>query len=183
MNLKKNVLNYYGAVALCFAMGMLTVSCASASVVQRVSLPQVVQGSQLVFEGKVISKQVRIASNSRPFTYFTFQVLDVIKGAYAAPTIELGYMGGPTPDGLVMQISDMRMPKVGEHGIYFVESINRQQVHPLYGWQQGHYLVVMPQAGALSRVVPVNAPANAMTAAPSLIQFKQQVRALAGGGK
>jgi len=169
--------------AILLASASLTASCASASVVEQVTLPQVVQGSQLIFEGQVISKQVRYAPNGDPFTYFTFRILDVIKGNYTAPTIELGFMGGPTSNGLILQISDMRMPEVGEHGIYFVESLARQQVHPLYGWQQGHYLVTPPQAGAPARVVPTNAPPGAMISAPTLMQFKQQVRALAGGGQ
>jgi len=172
-----------GVTALLLGGALFTASCASASVVKQVGLSQVVQNSQLVFEGQVISQQQRYAPNGDPFTYFTFKVLAVIKGTYMLPTIELGYMGGTTPSGLVMRITDMRMPNVGEHGIYFVESLIRQQVHPLYGWQQGHYLVTPPNAGGPARVMPVNAPPGAMLAAPSLSQFKQQIRAMAGGGK
>ena len=156
---------------------------ANASEVQQVTLAQAAQKSQLIFEGQVVSKRESLAANGDPYTYFTFKILSVIKGGYALPTIELGYMGGTTADGFVMKISDMRMPKVGEHGIYFVESLTRQQVHPLYGWQQGHYLVIPASVGTPARVIPVNTPAGAATAAPSLAQFKQQVRSLAGGVK
>lgn len=159
-------------------------SMAFASTVIRADLPQVAQKSQLVFEGQVISQQVRYAANGDPFTYFTFQILDVIKGSYTASTIELAYMGGMNANGDILQVTDMQMPAVGEHGIYFVESLTRQQVHPLYGWQQGHYLVIPSQAGASARVVPVTNGANvfsrARVVAPSLGQFKQQIRALAG---
>jgi hypothetical protein len=34
----------------------------------------------------------------------------------------------------------MRLPAVGEVGIYFVESLRERQVHPLVGWSQGHFL-------------------------------------------
>ena len=47
-----------------------------------------------------------------------------------------------------MSISDMKVPQVGERGIYFVESLERSQVHPLYGWSQGHFIVEMDDTGA-----------------------------------
>lgn len=154
---------------------------ASASTVQQITLSQAAQTAAFIFEGQVISKQVRYAQNGEPFTFFTFQILDVIKGSHPAVTIEIGYMGGTNADGLTLQVSDMRMPELGEHGVYFVESLTRQQVHPLFGWQQGHYLVMPAQANTAAKVVPVETPSGAMVVAPSLNQFKQQVRALAAG--
>ena len=35
----------------------------------------------------------------------------------------------------------MSLPKVGETGIYFVESPYVRQVNPLLGWSQGHFLI------------------------------------------
>jgi hypothetical protein len=43
----------------------------------------------------------------------------------------------------------MDYPTLGEHGIYFVESLNRRQVHPLYGWAQGHFIAHADESGRL----------------------------------
>ena len=40
------------------------------------------------------------------------------------------------------------MPVLGEKGIYFVESLQRRQVHPFYGWDQGHFLIMVGPDGA-----------------------------------
>ena len=48
---------------------------------------------------------------------------------------------------VTMAVSDMQVPQVGEHGIYFVESLVRSQVHPLYGWSQGHFIVETDDTG------------------------------------
>ncbi|MDZ7664865.1 MAG: hypothetical protein U5K27_05970 [Desulfotignum sp.] len=41
----------------------------------------------------------------------------------------------------------LKFPQPGERGIYFVESLERMQVHPLYGWSQGHFLVRPDETG------------------------------------
>lgn len=35
----------------------------------------------------------------------------------------------------------MVYPKLGERGIYFVESLSQQNINPLMGWSQGHFLI------------------------------------------
>ncbi|MHC4269923.1 MAG: hypothetical protein ACYSTS_15850 [Planctomycetota bacterium] len=66
-----------------------------ATAILELSFDQVCQGSELIFEGSVISKETRPSpTDGKPFTYFTFQVIEVIKGSYNGTTIEIGYMGG-----------------------------------------------------------------------------------------
>lgn len=156
---------------------------AKASTLLKVDLSQVSNGSELIFEGRVISKETRLSPvNGKPFTYFTFEIIDVIKGAYKGNTIELGFMGGPKGD-LVLTVSDLHMPKLFEKGIYFVESTSRQQVSPLFGWHQGHYLVVAdPQTGG-EVVIPSLSDSTAITVAPPVSQFKQNVREMIGGAR
>ena len=55
---------------------------------------------------------------------------------------------------MTMHISDMLLPERGEHGIYFIESLEKMQVHPLYGWSQGHFIVGYDAAG--SEIVMTN---------------------------
>ena len=91
------------------------------------SFEETVQNSELVFEGQVISQETRRSPlDGSPFTYFTFRVLDALKGS--APTggeITLGFAGG-TIDGMTLEVHDLRMPVLHEKGIYFVESLKSQ---------------------------------------------------------
>ncbi len=68
----------------------------------------------------------------------------------------------------------MQMPEVGEQGIYFVESLQRRQVHPLYGWAQGHFLVVADERGVRRVLTKSRRPVTAM-------QYGPQIRALSDG--
>ena len=130
---------------------------AQASTILAVSFEEAVQNSELVFEGRVISQETRRSPlDGSPFTYFTFRVLDTLKGS--VPTrgeITLGFAGG-TIDGMTLEVSDLRMPVLNEKGIYFVESLKSQLVNPLYGWQQGHFLVVKDAVTGVEKVMPVN---------------------------
>ncbi len=127
---------------------LLVVSgAAGATSVRRLSLDELVQGAELVFEGRVVD----IATHSLEagskgegglvYTTVTFEILDLVKGEYAQPTLTLSFLGG-SAGGRSLVVEEMRLPAAGERGIYFVESLARRQVHPLYGWSQGHFLVV-----------------------------------------
>jgi hypothetical protein len=69
-----------------------------------------------------------------------FRVLDVIKGP-ALSQVSLVFSGG-TAGGITVAVGEMQIPNLGEEGVYFVESLQRNQVNPLYGWQQGQFLVL-----------------------------------------
>jgi hypothetical protein len=58
----------------------------------------------------------------------------------------LRFLGG-TVGNKTMAICDMKFPQPGERGIYFVASLERMQVHPLYGWSQGHFLLWPDETG------------------------------------
>jgi len=124
-------------IALC----LISTVCLASSVWQ-IGIEKVISASEFVFEGQVIKSEVRAAGehNNFPFTYVTFEIIEAIEGDYPGETIELGFLGG-TLSGRTLAIPDMHLPQVGEHGIYFVETLSQQQVHPLYGWDQGHYVV------------------------------------------
>ena len=166
---------------------ILPAGIAKATVILEVSFDEVVQGAEFIFEGRVVSKETRPSPiGGTPFTYFTFQIMDVIKGSFPGNTIELGFMGGTLND-LTLEVEGMRMPEVGEKGIYFVESLD-QQVHPLYGWRQGHYLVVTDPEDLQKKVVPLLAESTKtlkvfIAIAPTVDEFKQNVRDVIGGGR
>lgn len=138
-------------------MLLLLLTPLHASTVLKVGLDELTSQSEFVFEGLVLSKQVRRSNvDGRPCTYFLFSVTDVIRGGYDQPTIELCFSGGTVMiDGewLTMAVSDMTMPTLGEEGVYFVDRLDAELTHPLVGWNQGHYLV---QTGndQIKRVAP-----------------------------
>jgi len=114
---------------------------ACASSIERVDMAELTGNARLVFEGRVIAKRIEHTPGSRAIhTWVTFEILDLIKGQYDQPSIELSFLGGTAGD-LSVTVSDMQIPAMGEHGIYFVEDISKPLVNPLYGWDQGHFLV------------------------------------------
>ena len=68
-------------------------------------------------------------------------MVDVVKGTYNQPEITLRFLGG-TVGEIGLNVSDSTLPELGEAGIYFVESLERFQVNPLYGMDQGHFLIL-----------------------------------------
>jgi hypothetical protein len=110
-----------------------------ASSVAQVSFDELVASSEFIFEGRAIGRRAELDSRGMIHTYVTFEVLDVLKG-FPAGRIELRYLGG-TVGGLTLDVSDLSLPNESENGIYFVESIGRFQAHPLYGWDQGHFVI------------------------------------------
>jgi len=178
----------FAILFFCLVLTGFAAEPAVASMVLKVDFNQVVNGAELIFQGRVVSKETRPSPLSgKPFTYFTFAVIDVIKGSYERPTIEIGYMGGKLGE-FTLEISDMRMPEVDEGGIYFVETLSEEQIHPLFGWQQGHYLVITSRQTGIDTVVPVEQevlkkrPTRA--ARPlTLKDFKQNIRNAMGETK
>jgi hypothetical protein len=173
----------------------LAIESTEATMIIKKSFDQVAQRAELIFEGKVLSKETRPSPVSgKPFTYFTFEVVDIIKGDYSDETIELGFMGGPQGD-FILTVSDMRMPEIGEKGIYFVETLSEQQINPLIGWQQGHYLVITNKSTGQDLVVPVeqdtiNSGTEALRSGTkalrheiTLEEFKKNIHNVMGMGK
>jgi hypothetical protein len=162
--------------SLLFTALLLTIGTAYTSTFLKVNLDQVLEGSEFVFEGRVLSKETRLSPvNGSPYTYFNFEIIDVIKGSTGHNTIELGFMGGPKGD-FILQVSDMIMPNIGEKGIYFVESLSQQLVHPFFGWQQGHHLIVLDTISGVEKVVPLMPEPNVLVAPTSVDEFKRNLQ-------
>lgn len=136
--LKQRFLKIVYSIALLIAFCSLT--SVQASTVLQMDFGEVVQGAELVFEGRVTALQAQRISDGSIHTFVTFQISEIIKGEFAGDTIELRFLGGQVGTrGL--QVSDMRMPEMDETGIYFVETLREFQVNPLVGWAQGHFLI------------------------------------------
>ena len=176
------------------------------SSVLAVSLEQLSTASQLIFEGEVIDMTADFnADQTSIHTHVTFRVVDVVKGTYTQPEITLRFLGG-TVGEIGLNVSDSTLPELGEAGIYFVESLDRFQVNPFYGMDQGHFLILEstgqrimttrnrrvitelmtndpPPTAELSDGIARGLSVNEARASPSSVtvsQFKQVVRQYSG---
>lgn len=151
-------------ICMVFALGAAaSMHRVVASTVLAVGLDEMLQNSELVFEGEVTDVTSGYADVSRRkiYTYVTFEITEVIKGTYDDKFITLRYLGG-TVDDRTLEIGDMQLPDKGEHGLYFVETLSQGQVHPLFGWSQGHLLIKKDPAG-IERILSSNgAPVGAV---------------------
>lgn len=153
-----------------------------ASTILAVSFESIVKNSEIIFEGQVVAQETRRSKlDGAPFTYSTFQVLDVIKGSVPeGGEITLGFAGG-TINGMTLEVHDLRMPVLNEKGIYFVESMDKELTNPLYGWQQGHYLVIKDTVTGVEKVMSVIGRRSELVVAPTVNDFKRSIRSELGG--
>ncbi|MCB1875764.1 MAG: hypothetical protein KDH88_07315 [Chromatiales bacterium] len=193
----------YSLLFLAISLGFWLPGPVRAASVAKVGFQKMSQQSALIFEGRVIATASRGVDTRLPFTEVTFEILDLVKGNVPGATVTLGFLGGSAVGG-VLRVADMNIPPVGERGIYFVESTGQRLVHPLYGWDQGRFLVKSDPArrSALvtnaegAAVLTINRKARPVTtalsdgtafgvevtrngeptAAISLEQFKQEIR-------
>ncbi|MEM7432706.1 MAG: hypothetical protein AAF351_12340 [Pseudomonadota bacterium] len=120
---------------------------ASAATVLELGTEDLVNQSELIIHGQVTDRWTEYDDErDTVFTHVRIAVSDVVKGAVSSTHIELQFEGG-TYGNRRVQVSGMNVPLLGEEGIYFVERPDRVQINPLYGWQQGHYVVRMAEDG------------------------------------
>ena len=122
---------------------LLAGSAADASSVLPVSVQQMLDGAELVFEGRAIGRRTAEDGGPRALrTCVRFEVLEVLKGPAVASPLELCFAGGRSKYGVTRTLMGLDRPLLGEHGIYFVSSLDDPYlVHPLVGWDQGRFRV------------------------------------------
>ena len=128
-------------VASCALLALVYSLVVSATTILGMDIDEVAADAELVFEGQVLEHNVEENAAGMIVTYVTFQVTEVLKGDYPDPYLELKFTGGRIGEQ-IMEVSGLRIPKVDEQGIYFVESMSRDLINPLLGWSQGHFLIV-----------------------------------------
>ena len=129
-----------------------------AATVLQITAREMLNQSELVFEGQVTGVESRMNPQATLIhTYVTFRIFDVIKGAWPDQTIELSFLGG-TVDGRTLAVPGMQIPELADQGIYFVESPERDQVHPLYGWNQGHLRLSRSKGGTFNVLTAKSVP-------------------------
>ena len=111
-----------------------------ATSILEIDFHQAVNKAESIFEGEVVSTSSEVSANGNIYTLVDFLVLDVLSGDLnVGESITLRFTGG-TANGLTLNVGST-IPAIGEHGVYFIESINTQLINPLYGWSQGHYRI------------------------------------------
>ncbi len=132
--------------AMCVLLAIAASPLAQASTVAQMDFDEIVNGAELIFRGRVLAAEARQQPGELIKTWVRFAILDVVKGDYLGDEIELSFLGGRL-DGRQLEVTDMIIPQVGETGFYFVETLLNQQVNPLFGWDQGHFLIVEEPSG------------------------------------
>lgn len=153
------------ARALCATVLLAVSALAGASTLLRVSVDELTQRAEFVFEGEVVSVQAqRSGARGMISTFVTFNVIDTIKGSASVESIELKFLGGNL-EGERLEVNGSRIPELGERGVYFVESLTQDLINPLLGWSQGQYLIQTEDG--VEQVTSVNARPIVSVAAPS----------------
>ena len=153
------------ARALCATVLLAVSALAGASTLLRVSVDELTQRAEFVFEGEVVSVQAqRSGARGMISTFVTFNVIDTIKGSASVESIELKFLGGNL-EGERLEVNGSRIPELGERGVYFVESLTQDLINPLLGWSQGQYLI--QTEGGVEQVTSINARPIVSVAKPS----------------
>lgn len=139
-------------------------SLAGATTLLSVSIDELTQRAEFVFEGEVVSVQAqRGGSRGMVSTFVTFRIIDTIKGSAGGETLELKFLGGSF-EGERLEVNGSRIPERGERGVYFVESLSQDLINPLLGWSQGQYLI--QSQGGVEQVTSVDARPIVSVSAP-----------------
>ena len=126
-------------VALSFPLLSQT---ARATTVIGQSFSSLVQDAEVIAIGTVSDIEAEWnVEKEAPFTLVTFSDLEILKGDESQTEITLHFLGGPTPDGLIMQIAGVPQFTPGERTVIFCKG-NQHYAVPLVGMWQGVYRVV-----------------------------------------
>jgi len=127
---------------------VLTPLCAQATVILEHSFEELVEKSQLIFQGRVLRTEL-VEVDGLVHTLVWFDIEETIKGEARAQELSLRFLGGTTVNASV-DVAGQYLPKVGDHAVYFVSDPDDYQVNPLTGWHQGAFLIETLQDGELA---------------------------------
>ena len=89
-------------------------------------------------------RRAQVAVVAGPVERCAAVLVDVVESQVAAPAEveeQRGAVLGGEVDERSLWVAESNIPKVGEHGVYFVESLEGFYVNPILGWAQGHFLI------------------------------------------
>lgn len=125
------------------AMAMMLAGTGNASTIALIGTADLINNSELVFEGEAIESRTELSPNGRIYTFVAFRVNEVLIGSWdpvaTQGILELRFTGGAA-FGMELDLG-VRIPQEGERGIYFVERVAPGLINPLLGWEQGHFTI------------------------------------------
>lgn len=130
---------------LTFVLGCFLANCLLATSIQKFTFEELVERSQLIIEGRVVSV-LPLTKGNLVYTRVLMEVHDVLKGDNPGEFIELDFLGGEV-DGNALNVSGQVIPFAGERGFYFIEDKSGNSVNPLLGWSQGHFRILTDAKG------------------------------------
>lgn len=135
-----------GVAAFALTLG-LWAGAGQAATVTSVGTADLATKANFIFHGKAVERWVAAGAKSGSiYTYMRFAVTDVIKGDPARQSVVLSFLGG-TLNGRTLRVEGMKLPTIGDEGVYFVTQVERNYVQPFYGWDQGRFQVRTDSAG------------------------------------
>lgn len=126
-------------INLFIGLALLSQSMAFAAVA-KVNIDQMLAVSALVIQGSVIGKRVEQGDGRNIHTIITLEISDTVKGSWHQPTIDISFLGGSI-NGLALSVGGQHIPELGQEGVFFIENPLQNQVNPLFGWEQGLFVV------------------------------------------
>jgi hypothetical protein len=129
-------------------IGSIIAISAAATTIQKFTFEEMVELSELILEGEVISVDP-FTSGELVYTRVLLEIHDVLKGDDPGEYLELDFLGGEL-DGKAIRVSGQDIPFEGEKGFYFIENTSNDSVNPLLGWSQGHFRIVTDAKGTES---------------------------------
>jgi hypothetical protein len=126
-------------------IGSIIAISAAATTIQKFTFEEMVELSELILEGEVISVDP-FTSGELVYTRVLLEIHDVLKGDDPGEYLELDFLGGEL-DGKAIRVSGQDIPFEGEKGFYFIENTSNDSVNPLLGWSQGHFRIVTDAKG------------------------------------
>ena len=113
-------------------IGSIIAISAAATTIQKFTFEEMVELSELILEGEVISVDP-FTSGELVYTRVLLEIHDVLKGDDPGEYLELDFLGGEL-DGKAIRVSGQDIPFEGEKGFYFIENTSNDSVNPLLGW-------------------------------------------------
>jgi len=128
--------------------GVLLATCSQATTVLEQAFPDLVSQADAIAVGTVTGIQERWdGAHQAPFTSVTFSNLTVLKGDPGSESITLEFLGGHTPDGMMLVVDGVPHFTMGEKTVLFSVG-NYRDFCPLVGVWQGLLRVTFdPQRG------------------------------------
>ncbi|MCB9666312.1 MAG: hypothetical protein H6732_19535 [Alphaproteobacteria bacterium] len=104
-------------------------------------LDRAVAVAEASFHGHVVALETRMSREdadapSMPYTFVTWRVDAPIAGVAADEEVTLRFLGGPTPSGLVLEVSHLPRFALGDEAVVFAHR-NGEHACPLVGCARG----------------------------------------------